>query len=101
MGPSDETYAVRQSQSQKIPGLKVLYGLRMPVIKFSDRARIEADFFTGLGVRYKIMRTKEYGIDYLTKECAQITPFSEARITKERFLMPSLHLGIKLGIAWR
>jgi hypothetical protein len=97
---SSESYARDESKYQRIPGLKLLMGWRMPAWRIDPHHAFFLDLFGGASVRRIMTTTTTYGSVYGTADPALIQPLPEPETKQKNTPFSTVQLGAKLSFAW-
>ena len=97
---SSESYVRDESKYQRIPGLKLLLGWRMPAWRPDPHHAFFLDLFGGASVRRIMTTTTTYGSVNGTADPALIALLTEPVTTQKNTPFSAVQLGAKLSFAW-
>ena len=103
LGPAaspSESYARDESKYQRVPGLKLLMGWRMPAWRVDPHHAFFLDLFGGASVRRIMTTTTTYGSVYGSADPALIKPLPEPETKQKNTPFSSVQFGAKLSFAW-
>ncbi len=93
-------YAADESKYQRIPGLKLLFGWRMPAWQVDPNHAFYLDLFVGGSIRRIMTTTTTYGRVNGSDDPASIRPYPEPQTERNNTPFRSVQLGAKLSFAW-
>ncbi len=90
-----------RSSEMYVYGCNIIFGTKLIIFKNTSRLNSYLDIYIGLGLRYFDRTTITYAYKDGYVDVEDLIPTGSPDINQETRLMPTIHLGLRFGFAWK